>query len=324
MTSQQTINKVYEFDNYNLTLCTDESTNMFISVTNKTTYQNYEIIIEETDLDERLNLNKFAKIIYGCFESKTNYSFDYELNMKKLIIHFNVCFDGYYNIKQTVEINEKILSHDKKFNAKIIELETRINEMETEEIIFGYRPGTFGQFIKVKRNIQEIDFRHWLGAKLYGNLVDFNKLTFLRKIIINDDGFGYSYQSVVFKLSQIDVNDIINIACNQQGYLKPTMTHSSVLTNMFDSPEIYLPNVTEIIIHKNTGGNFNNMKLRSLPKLNTVRFEQYKDNLLQTFNFIRENKIKNVIYNNCANIEELKLIENDFKTNNYNLIVMKK
>ena len=46
----ESINKSYSFDNYNLTLCTDEATNIYINIINNKTFQNYESHAQDLEL----------------------------------------------------------------------------------------------------------------------------------------------------------------------------------------------------------------------------------------------------------------------------------
>lgn len=311
-------NKNYIFEHYNISLCTDESTNIFINVINKLTYQNYESIIRVDDLNSGLDISKFFKIVSGCFESRPNYFFKCELKPDMLIFYFTVCFDGFYSISQNIELMEKEFSQDKQSSSKIIELETRIAELETQEIILGYDSTAYGTFIKIKKNVELIDFREWADPKFkwYDNLCEFNNFVNLKKIIINDD--------------QLIMNLTTNLKFGTYGLTQVHITTSigNVLMsysipNMFDNPQIYFPNVTEIVIHKKSSTDFNPLYFRSLPKLTKVVFEQYVDTQIKTFDFIKNNKIKHVVYNNCLNVHELELIKNYFATNNFVLKITK-
>ena len=319
----ESINKSYSFDNYNLTLCTDETTNIYINVINKKTFQNYETIIKENDLD--LELRKFCGILYGCFEYKKNYNFTYKLEATNLIINFSVCFDDFFEIHQSIEIKEKEFTQNKQQNAKLIQMETRIKELETEEIILGYHTTNFGDFIKFNINTEIIDLSKYPSEnyKYYGNLWEINKFKFLKKIIINEEQLFYDYQPVIFKMGEFDINQIGTIHCNAYGILKPFLCSSTQLTNMFDNVQLYFQNVVELIIIKNAVGNFENIRLRSLPKLRKITFKNYENTLLETFNFIKVNGLKSVVYDNCLNIKELDLIKNLFETNNYELKISK-
>ena len=319
----ESINKSYSFDNYNLTLCTDETTNIYINVINKKTFQNYETIIKENDLD--LELRKFCGILYGCFEYKKNYNFTYKLEATNLIINFSVCFDDFFEIHQSIEIKEKEFTQNKQQNAKLIQMETRIKELETEEIILGYHTTNFGDFMKFNINTEIIDLSKYPSNnyKYYGNLWEINKFKFLKKIIINDNQLMYDYQPVIFKMGEIDIKKIPNIYCNSGIWMKPSFISSTQLTNMFDDVQLYFQNVVELTIIKNSVGDFNDIKLRSLPKLKKITFKNYENTLLETFNFIKVNGLKSVVYDNCLNIKELDLIKNLFETNNYELKISK-
>ena len=110
--------------------------------------------------------------------------------------------------------------------------------------------------------------------------------------------------------------------------VKPTMqtitSAQTQLDNMFNNTQLYFPNVSELTFYKKTGGDFNSYTFKSLPNLKKVVFEQYENTLLTTFDFIKNNKITHVVYNNCLNINQLDLIKNYFETNNLVLEVIKK
>ena len=318
----ESINKSYSFDNYNLTLCTDEATNIYINIINKKTFQNYETIIKEDDLN--LELRKFCGILYGCFEYKKNYDFTYKLEATNLIINFSVCFDDFFEIHQSIEIKEKEFTQNKQQNAKLIQMDTRIKELETEEIILGYHTTNFGDFIKFNINTEIIDLSKYPSEnyKYYGNLWEINKFKFLKKIIINEEQLFYDYQPVIFKVGTHYINNLPSITTAYGGH-KPSFISSTQLTNMFDDVQLYFQNVVELTIIKNSVGNFENIRLRSLPKLRKITFKNYENTLLETFNFIKVNGLKSVVYDNCLNIKELDLIKNLFETNNYELKISK-
>jgi hypothetical protein len=310
-------NKNYSWEHFNVTLCTDETTNIFINIINKTTYQNYESIVKTEDLDPTMDISKFIRIVYACFESKPNYSLKYRLESETMELHFTVCFDEFYQVSQSIVLTEKAIDQDKQSSAKIIELETRIKELETREIVLGYDSTAYGSFIKIKKDVQIIDFRAWADPKFkwYGNLWEFGNFQNLKKIIINDNQFEYIYQPIEI-----------------QGYLSGyTITTSygqaatrTILPNMFDNPQMYFPNVRELVLYSTSTLDFNAYRFRSLPNLTKVTFEQYVDKQIKTFEFIKANNIRHMVYNNCLNINELELIKNYFATNNFRLEITKK
>lgn len=333
------VTKNYDIENYNINTCTDKQTNIFLNIINKTTYQNYECIIYESDLDSPLDIGTFVKIFDNCLTNKPNYSFKLELQTELLLIHFLANLDGIFKISQTVTIKEKQFNADKQLSSKIIELETRIKELETETIIFGWKNNELGKLMFVKRNIDVIDFRCWeksAGWEVLGNILDFNKLCNLKNIILFNNQFNFLFTSAV------GFDKIIAIAAAAAGASGSATTRyydgsyaatalnvcteeariaaSSAATttgNVFDDFKILLPNVTQMSIHyKDAIINFNNHRFKSLPNLRKVVFEQFGNNQLNTFQFIKGNKINHIVYNNCLNIAELDLIKIYFETNN--------
>ena len=312
-------NKNYSWEHFNVTLCTDETTNIFINIINKTTYQNYESNIKNEDLEPTMDISKFIRIVYACFESKPNYTLTYRLESETMRLHFKVCFDEFYQVSQSIVLPEKAIDQDKQSSAKIIELETRIKELETREIVLGYDSTAYGSFIKIKKDVIIIDFRAWADPKFkwYGNLWEFGNFQNLKKIIINDNQFGYGYQPVRIG----NFPDTCHVTTNHGTAI---INPSTVLPNMFDSPQMYFPNVRELVIYSTYTLDFNAYRFRSLPNLTKVTFEQYVDKQIKTFAFIKANNIKHMVYNNCLNIDELELIKNYFATNNFRLEITKK
>ena len=330
ITSSEIVNKNYILEHYNISICTDSLTNIYINIINKSTYQNYETIVYDEDLESNLNITKFIKIIYNCFESKPNYKYNYVLESNSINFNFFADLDGFYDIAQSICLREKEISQDKQLSSKITELESRIRELETKEIIFGFDTTVFNNFIKIKKNIDVLDLRPWNDPKFkwYGNLWEFNSFTNLKKIILDDNNFKYDYHPNVinFKIGTLEINNITMIHCDNTNDRKPsfTTTAQTQLDNMFNNPQLYFPNVYELTFYRKTGGNFNSYTFKSLPNLKKVVFEQYENNPLTTFDFIKNNKITHVVYNNCLNITQLDLIKNYFETNNLVLEVIKK
>lgn len=371
--SSEIVSKNYILEHYNVSICTDNSTNIFMNVINKSTYQNYETIIYDHDLESNLTVEKFIKIVYGCFESancsatnsatgskinsSTKYTYNLELQTNSIIFHFHADFDGFFDVSQSITLLEKEISQDKQLSSKIIELESRIRELETKEIIFGFDTTTFNNFIKIKKNIDVLDLRPYNNSKYrwYGNLWEFNNFTNLKKIIMDDNQFKYDYNpclvdtktNIEFKFSNgQDINNITSMMINPNcgvnnsfpfsGYsassVKPSFSHSATSTttaqtqldNMFNNTQLYFPNVTEIVFYRKVGTNFNGYTFKSLPNLKKVVFEQYENNQIATFDFIKNNNISHVVYNNCLNISQLDLIKNYFETNNLTLEIIKK
>lgn len=96
--------------------------------------------------------------------------------------------------------------------------------------------------------------------------------------------------------------------------------------NMFNDIKLCFPKVSQIVIHFRCPSNldFNNFTFKSLPNLRKITFEQFANNQLHTFNFIKVNKINTIVYNNCLNITELDLIKNHFATNNLRIEITNK
>jgi len=275
ISSSEIVNKNYILEHYNISICTDSLTNIYINIINKSTYQNYETIIYDADLESNLNINKFIKIIYNCFESKPNYKYNYELESNSINFNFYADLDGFYDITQSICLREKEISQDKQLSSKITELESRIRELETKEIIFGFDTTAFNNFIKIKKNIDVLDLRQWNDPKYkwYGNLWEFNTFTNLKKIILDDNNFKYDYNpctvdtktNIDFKLGTYDISVYKTSGWwlhSNGGNNIPSFTHSTTTTtsvqtqldNMFNNPQLYFPNVSELVFYRMTGG----------------------------------------------------------------------
>ena len=258
ISSSEIVNKNYILEHYNISICTDNLTNIYINIINKSTYQNYETIIYDGDLESNLNITKFIKIIYNCFESKPNYKYNYVLESNSINFNFYADLDGFYDIAQSICLREKEISQDKQLSSKITELESRIRELETKEIIFGFDTTVFNNFIKIKKNIDVLDLRPWNDPKFkwYGNIWEFNSFTNLKKIILDDNQFKYDYHPNVvdFKLGphQISTYTTNNwyLQSNGGNYV-PSFTTSAQtqLDNMFNNPQLYFLLVRALLLH---------------------------------------------------------------------------
>ncbi len=320
-----TISKTWIYENYNINVSTDSVSTIYWNITNNITYQNYECIIYQSDLSN-MSLDRFVNIMNRAFALENNYLLNIELGSGFLTLHFSANFDGFYSVSESIVVREKMLSDDKKLTVKITELESRIRELETEEIIFGYDSSTYGSMIKLRKSIDTLDFRQWVDPKFkwFGNVWEFNNLKFLKKIIIGSGQFYYNLPvNISFTLQGQDINSINRIHCHENGHLKPNFIYSNI-PNLFDNPQVYLPNVSELVIYSTSVlANYDGVRFRSLPKLRKVIFEGFENTQLMTFDFVRNNNIKHVVYSNCLNIHQLELIKNHFETNNLRIEVKK-
>jgi hypothetical protein len=318
-----TVSKTWIYDNYNINTSTDSTSSIFFNITNNITYQNYEQIIYSSDLS--IGFDNFLRVMEKAFNLEKNYSLNLELGSGFITLHFLVSFDGFYNVSESIIIKEKTFSEDKKLTIKITELESRIRELETEEIIFGYDSSTHGSMIKLRKSIDTLDFRQWVDPKFkwFGNVWEFNNLKFLKKIIIGSGQFYYNFpitNTITFNGTDINSISYINTS---NGNVRPNLTYTNI-PNLFDNQQVYLPNVTEIVIYSTSVlANYDPVRFRSLPKLSKVVFEGFGNTQLITFDFVRNNNIKHIVYSNCLNVHQLDLIKNHFETNNLRIEVKK-
>ncbi len=322
-----TISKTWIYENYNINVSTDSVSTIYWNITNNITYQNYECIIYQSDLSN-MSLDRFVNIMNRAFALENNYLLNIELGSGFLTLHFSANFDGFYSVSESIVVREKMLSDDKKLTVKITELESRIRELETEEIIFGYDSSTYGSMIKLRKSIDTLDFRQWVDPKFkwFGNVWEFNNLKFLKKIIIGSGQFYYNFPLTI-RFEGVDLNHIRHIKYyhhtnNREEWLNPKFEDK--IPNLFDNPQVYLPNVSELVIYSTSVlANYDGVRFRSLPKLRKVIFEGFANTQLMTFDFVRNNNIKHVVYSNCLNIHQLELIKNHFETNNLRIEVKK-
>lgn len=79
-------------------------------------------------------------------------------------------------------------------------METRIKELETEEIIFGWNNTKQGEMMAIKKNTDLIDFRRWHDPAIWKyscNILDFNKLSNVKNIILFNNQFKYNHPMYV-------------------------------------------------------------------------------------------------------------------------------
>ena len=224
--------------------------------------------------------------------------------------------DGFCPIVKTIELREKILSGDKTLTIKLTEMESKykkeinelnkqIGELKNEEICFAHHPTNFGEYFKYSKNTKEFDFTKVDGWAWLGNYMDFNKLTSLSKIIIYDKDFNYHKKVKNIWCPQKNTLDYFTLDANGWQF------YENYLQNIFDSPQIYLPSVTELEIKFATNAQISNNTLRSLPNLKKITWNNFANNQLVSFALIKNiPTIKHLIYMTCLNIHELDHIKN--------------
>ena len=301
------------FNNYNITLSFTSGDNIFINIINTITYQNYEGVIRDSDISSNLSLELFNTLVNKSFSNQPNYKVVFQVENNFLKMSFTAVLDGFFPIVQTIELKEKILSGDKTLTIKLTEMESKykkeinelnkqIEDLKNEPICFAY--WTFGNYFKYQTNTIEFDFTKADGFFWLGNYMDFNKLTSLTKIIMYDKDFNY----------QRGVTDIWHKNTNTYGLHTQSCPGTWIfgcLSNIFDSPQIYLPSVTELEVKFNSNAKIFNDMLRSLPNLKKITWNNFANNQLVSFALIKNiPSIKHLIYLTCLNIHELDQIKN--------------
>lgn len=307
----------YLCQDYNITtsLCSGDS--IFIIIINSITFQNYEGVFNKNDIDSLPSLEIFYKIMSKAFNKIENYNVRLELKSNLLTLYFEAILDGFYVLSQHISLKEKTLNGDKLVTIKLTELESkqvqeirrlenRIKELESEEICLAY--GTdFGQFMKISKTTQELDFISFAKYTQFGNINDFNKFTKCNKIIINSNQFMYNFNPIQTVYSGTIIE---SFSINTHHYGIIANNNFNKLLNLFDVRQIYLTSVRElVIIGQETYTCPTN--LRSLPNLSKIQFVNYTDKSITSFDLIKNTPtFKHIIYESCLNIANLAEIKN--------------
>ncbi len=313
--SQQVDTRTWSFNNYNITWSFTSDDNIFINIINTITFQNYEDTIRDSDISSNLSLELFNTLITKSFENQPNYKVIFQVENNYLKLTFTAVLDGFFPIVQSIELKEKVLSGDKtltikltemeaKYKKEIADLQKQIDDLKNEPIIFAINPNTFGTYFKYQISTTEFDFTKAEGFCWLGNYMDFNKLTCLTKIILFDKDFYYQKTVKDIYSSQQGIQNYTN---GQSGW----QFFNNYLSNIFDSPQIYLLSVSELEIKFNNNTRVYNDNLRSLPNLKKIIFNNYANNQLTSFALIKNiPNLKHLIYLTCLNIHELDQIKN--------------
>ena len=308
---------MYNWKNHNITVCYTKDENIYINITSNISYKQYEGYIILRDLSAGLKFDFAHTLITKAFNEEENYNIAYAITEDKMNIEFTALLGGFLTISQFIELNEKkyedgdltlkIIEMETRYSRKITELEQRITELNetisSEEIIFATHPTNYGDFIKYPVNAITFDFTRINGHQWLGNYMDFNKLKFLKNIII--DGHQFEYIKNVTDVWSQQQNSHYNYVQGINGW----QFYPNSLQNIFDSPMIFLPSVETIKIFGTT--NLPSNTLRSLPNLKNIIFENYNNNQLNTFELIQNfTNIQYIQYTNCLNIQLLDQIRN--------------
>lgn len=300
------------FNKHNISVSYTPTNSIYFNIISNTTFVNYDNTIRECDLESGMDLDKFYTLIYNCFENKSEYEIEWEFEPGYLLIRFKAVLDGFFDIEENIKLREKVLSNDKVLTIKLTEMESRheaeiiglkkkIFDLENEPIIFAHNPGKFGDFLSYQPNTTEFDFTKADGFQWHGNYMDLNKLKKLNKIIISNSNFVY----------QRTINDIYS--ANNDLYcdhIPQNNVHFNYLSNIFNTPQIYLPTVQELEVGYKDGSSIPDA-LNSLPNLFKLTFVKFANNELNSFELVKAiGKLSHLIYFNCLNIQNLDQIKN--------------
>jgi hypothetical protein len=314
----------YEFNGYDITTSFTDNSTIFIRIINPITFQTYEGIYTQNDIESSQPINKFYLMLTKCFESKPNYNLKITLDESSLYLNIYVQLDDIYEIKTQLSLNEKIINGDKLVTKKITEIESKykklikdledkidtlkieIDTINSKPIIFGYDENDFSNTLEYSSKTELLDFTTTdIGELLWaGNYLDFNKLTNVKKIKLFSKQFTYES-----RLSSIKIKDTINSVRKREHCGGCYMFIN--IDNIFNHFEIYLPSVIEIEIIKSDLNSLPNSILRSLPNLKKVIFSDYQNTSLECFEFIKLNtQLKDIQFKNCSSIQLLDEIKN--------------
>lgn len=316
--AQEVKTSFWLINNHNISTCFTPGDNIYINIVSNSSYKTYDTFIRESDLD--ISLELFYVLMTKTFDLCTKYKLSWQFDTNSLGLTFSTVLDDFIPLGQSICLNEKILSGDKHLTLKLTEMESKhqtevsilkrkIYELENKEIIFGH--GTdFGQFLTYSPSTKLLDLTQTTQFSWLGNYMDFNKLTSVEIIIMNNNRFTYQKRtSDIFNGS-----DYRNYFHSNNGYF-----FLNSLRNLFNSLMIYMPSVKELEITYADETAIPTM-LRSLPNLSTLRIRDYSNALLNSFNLIKNiPELKHLEYVNCLNIENLDQIKNWCSSKNIQL-----
>ena len=332
-TNQKIQTKNWSINSYNISSSYTPLDSIYLNIISNKTFVNYDGFIRETDLESDLNLDKFYTLMVNCFDNandandadnepnepdesnKSNYSIQWDYQPSELTINFFAVFDGFFEINSSITLKEKILSSDKVLSITLNEMDSkyknliddsndRIADLENQSIVFASHPTEFGKTFECFPLDDTLDLTKCSGLQYHGNYLDFNKLKCLHEIIMYNNQFVYQRQ-----LADWTNYDKLYIFCyiNQSNGCN---NFQNYLLNLFDTPQIYLTNVRVLTISYKDGTQLIN-KLRSLPNLYTLIFDQYGNNSFNPLELIKSfNKLGKLIFNNCLAIQSLDQIKN--------------
>lgn len=317
--------KNWIINNYNISTCYTPNTNIYIHAVSNSTYKNYHKTIVDPDLNSNLTIDLFYILMVKTFDKSTNCSLNWGFDDLTLQLKFSTLLDGFFPLEQHIVLDEKVLSDDGVLTMAITEMEagflkeieglkTRIDELENRTIIFAFKPDVFGEFFtcKIRDTVLDLtigDEYCWLG-----NYMDFNELKSVEQIIMFDEQFCYARNvndvgSAYPGNKPVPIKAINTWSNGYQSCSYNKWQFQNCLSNIFNTPQIFMPSVTELaIIYKNSSPPTN---LNSLPNLRKLSFSKYSNTQLTSFSLIQSiPKLKHLVYSQCLNIHELDKIKN--------------
>jgi hypothetical protein len=314
----------WTINSYNISVSYTPTDSIYLNVISNTTFANWDGFVRDTDLESRMGLDKFYTLMTNCFnhteskitENSTNlYTLEWEYNPSVLSIGFVAILDRFYHISERICLKEKVLSSDKVLTIKLTEMESRhqveitrlqqrIEQLENEPIVFASHPTNFGSNFTCAPNSTVIDFAQANGMVFHGNYLDFNKLKGLNKIIIYNSNFTYARGLKDWYAN----NGVYYEHPYHSSY--GNLGYPNSLQNIFNTPQIYLPNVNVLVIYFGDGSRIPN-QLGSLPNLSKLMFGKFGNNQLAPFELIKSTeKLSHLIFDNCLSIGNLDQIKN--------------
>lgn len=336
--------KSWQINSYNISSTYTPTDSIYLNIISNKTFVNYDGFVRETDLGSdsdatNMNLDKFYILMVNCFDqaelserserseqselstqldksiNENNiYSLEWDYQPSGLSVEFFAVLDGFFEISAKISLEEKILSSDKvlsitlneiqsKHQEEISILENRISELENQPIIFASHPSKFGVVFSLSPLARTLDLTKSYGLDLHGNYLDFNKLKELNEIIMFNSQFEY-YRGL------IDCKHPNLMSDNYVSGNRDTNYRINFLSNLFDSPKVYLPTVTIMTICFNNTSQIPST-LRSLPNIQQLIFDKFGNSQLNPFELIKSfGKLRKIVFNNCLSIGHLDQIKN--------------
>lgn len=299
----ETFNSTYSFENFDITIRGDNS-HFYFTVINNIDLIKYESKFTPSDLDEKIGIRGFLLLVKNTFGNKPNYYFNYKINKNFIELQFKFNADSICDIEQVIRLNEINYSNNQLSTIKINQLEKRIKDLETPTILLGCK--NFGDFLKLKTDIEELDYTKISAYKFFHSPHVLNQFQNINKLIINYN----TNWNICNTFSFYDVENGVFIQYDDNFY-RPDKVFSKVI-NVFDNQMVYLPSVKFLEI--SNWIDLDGTIFRSLPNIEIFKYVRIgnDESIVKLVNFIKNHKFKKIIFENLPhtlieNVDQLKI-----------------